>query len=398
MTDDTRLRSEIDSLVGVGLTEDEAYLIAKRRLGTSDGGDSTGRGGIGGALILALVSAVAVKTPLLFGVDMDRDDFFVPNLGLFAFVPLIVFFAWRRAVPIRTAVLMLGVPVLVLATAANAFAFAYLSQTSLLSAITTPVALWFVVGLAYVGGDWRDHERRMDFVRFSGEWVIYYVLIALGGGVLLALTIGAFSMLGLNAEGAVMAWVMLPGAMGAVIVAAWLVEAKQSVVENMAPVLTRIFTPLTSVMLLMLLGATVVVGRPETIDRNLLILVDVVLLLVLGLLLYAISARDPFARADAFDWMQLVLVVLALLVDGLMLSVMLTRIIDGGITPNKAFALGLNVIVLVNLLWSTRLLLSFVRGSKPFLALERWQTTYLPVFGLWAAFVALVFPPMFGFA
>lgn len=239
MTDDTRLRSEIDSLVGVGLTEDEAYLIAKRRLGTSDGGDSTGRGGIGGALILALVSAVAVKTPLLFGVDMDRDDFFVPNLGLFAFVPLIVFFAWRRAVPIRTAVLMLGVPVLVLATAANAFAFAYLSQTSLLSAITTPVALWFVVGLAYVGGDWRDHERRMDFVRFSGEWFIYYVLIALGGGVLLALTIGAFSMLGLNAEGAVMAWVMLPGAMGAVIVAAWLVEAKQSVVENMAPVLTR---------------------------------------------------------------------------------------------------------------------------------------------------------------
>jgi hypothetical protein len=31
---------------------------------------------------------------------------------------------------------------------------------------------------------------------------------------------------------------------GAVLVAAWLVEAKQSVIENMAPVLTRLFPPL----------------------------------------------------------------------------------------------------------------------------------------------------------
>ena len=28
----------------------------------------------------------------------------------------------------------------------------------------------------------------MDFVRFTGEWGIYYALIALGGGVLLGLT------------------------------------------------------------------------------------------------------------------------------------------------------------------------------------------------------------------
>ena len=31
----------------------------------------------------------------------------------------------------------------------------------------------------------RSHERRLDFVRFTGEWVIYYVLLALGGGVTL---------------------------------------------------------------------------------------------------------------------------------------------------------------------------------------------------------------------
>ena len=28
---------------------------------------------------------------------------------------------------------------------------------------------------------------------------------------------------------------------------------------------------------------------------------------------------------------------------------------------------------------------------------ERWQTTYLPVFALWAATVVAVLPPVFGF-
>ena len=47
-----------------------------------------------------------------------------------------------------------------------------------------PVVLWFAVAYPYMGGTIRSHERRMDFVRFTGEWFIYYVLIALGGGVL----------------------------------------------------------------------------------------------------------------------------------------------------------------------------------------------------------------------
>jgi hypothetical protein len=27
-----------------------------------------------------------------------------------------------------------------------------------------------------------------------------------------------------------------------------------------------------------------------------------------------------------------------------------------------------------------------------------WQTAYLPVYAVWAAFVVVVFPPLFGFA
>ena len=35
--------------------------------------------------------------------------------------------------------------------------------------------------------------------------------------------------------------------------------------------------------------------------------------------------------------------------------------------------------------------------QKPGLNLVRWQCWALPVFGVWAAIVALAFPPLFGF-
>lgn len=222
----------------------------------------------------------------------------------------------------------------------------------MIAAIHAPIALWFAVGLAYVGGQWRSDRRRMDFIRFTGEWVVYLTLLALGGGVLIGLTIGAFDALGLSVEWFIEDWVLPFGAAGAVIVAAWLVEAKQNVVENIAPVLTRVFTPLTTLMLLVLLTAFVTTGSVVDVDRNLLILMDLILVVVLGLLLYAISARDPYLPPDLFDRLQLVLVVSALAVDLLMLFAMLTRIAEFGFTPNKVAALGMNLVLLVNLTWS----------------------------------------------
>ena len=39
----------------------------------------------------------------------------------------------------------------------------------------------------------------------------------------------------------------------------------------------------------------------------------------------------------------------------------------------------------------------FLTGRTRLHRLERWQTTYLPVFALWAAAVVAVLPPLFAF-
>ena len=280
----------------------------------------------------------------------------------------------------------------------NAFPFTHGSHTEALSALHLPIALWLVVGIAYVGGRWFQGGGRMDFVRFSGELFIYYVLIALGGGVLTAFTMMMFQAIGMKPEWIAQDWLIPCGAMGAVIVGSWLVEAKQSVIENMAPVLTRLFTPLFTIVLLVFLATMAWTGRPIDIQRNVLIAFDLLLALVVGLVLYSASARDPEAPPNLFDGLQLLLIVSALVVDAVALAAIASRISEFGFTPNRVAALGENLILLVNLAWSAWLYAAFLRGRTPFRALEAWQTAYLPVYSIWAALVVVLFPPLFAYA
>jgi hypothetical protein len=235
----------------------------------------------------------------------------------------------------------------------------------------------------------------MDFVRFTGELFIYYVLIALGGGVLTAFLGMIFKAIGVNAGPFIGAWLLPCGAAGAVLVASWLVEAKQSVIENMAPMLTRLFTPMFAVMLIVFLGTLLWTGRGIDVTRDVLIAFDLLLVMVIGLLLYSASARDPQSPPNTFDGVQVVLVVSALLADAVALWAIAARITEFGFTPNRVAALGENVILLVNLAWSVVLYFRFLRGRASFTALEKWQTDYLPVYSAWAAMVVILFPPLF---
>ena len=419
------LRSQIDALRGAGLDEDEAFLVAVKRLGGmdalarefateyserlwkqlvappgSEAPSTTKPRDAAVAVGLAIAAAVAIKVPALFGLrywePWGDADFYMRNLGLFVLPFLAVFFALKRGLP-RSGWVWLAMPFAAAALLANIYPFQPDSHTGMVSAMHLPFALWLMVFYAYAGGKWRRHDQRMNYVRFSGEWFIYYTLIALGGGALIGLTLFIFKAIGLDAEKAVVGWVMPCGAMGAVIIGAWLVEHKQSVIENMAPVLTWLFTPLFTALLLIFVAAMIWTGNPIEVGREVLIGFDLLLVVVLGLLLYAVSARDALAPPGRFDVLQLLLVVSALIVDALALWAMAARISQFGFSPNRTAALGLNLLLLVNLAWSAVLYARFLRRRAPFARLERWQTAYLPAFAAWAWFVAAFFPVIFNY-
>ncbi len=419
------LRSKVADLVKAGLDEEEAFLIGVKRLGELDtlsrefarehserlwkrlvvsdadtGGTGWGREALV-ALGLAVAAGVAVKVPELFGLTIEdggpaAESFYVRNFSLFVLPFLAGFFAWKRGMD-PAGLLRLAAPFIAGALAVNLIPFSPLGHTEVLAALHLPMALWLAVGIGYAGGAWRSHDQRMNYVRFSGEWFIYLALIAMGGGVLMGSTVFIFSAIGMDAEWLLNNWILPCGVMGAIIIAGWLVEAKQSVIENMAPVLTLLFTPLFTLLLLAFLGTMVWTGSGINVEREVLIGFDLILVVVVGLLLYAISARDPQAEPGFFDVLQLVLVVCALLVDAMALWAILARISEFGFSPNRVAALGENVILVVNLGWSAVLYARFLRRRAGFAALERWQTAYLPVYAVWAWIVVVVFPLAFRF-
>jgi hypothetical protein len=166
----------------------------------------------------------------------------------------------------------------------------------------------------------------------------------------------------------------------------------------MAPMLARVFTPLFALMLVALLAGVVWTRGIINIEREVLILFDLLLVVVLALLLYAISARDPLSEPGLFDWIQLLLVACALGVDVVALVNIAGRLTEYGFSANKTAAIGLNLILLVNLTWSAFLQAGFLRSRQSFNTVEQWQMRYLPVYALWAAVIVVVFPPLFGFA
>jgi hypothetical protein len=420
-----QLRGEIADLTHTGLAVDEAFLVAMKRMSTRGGpaaefareqadrgwkqliaplpapgsSERSARARRDGvvAFSLAVLAAVAVKVPALLGVDPAQDanaGFYLRNAGLFVLPCLIGYFAWKRQLAPRT-IGWLAVALVAAAAFANLPVFGAAHEFEQLTALHLPIALLLGVGVAYAGGRWREVSVRMDFIRFSGELFIYYVLIALGGGVLCAFIALTFKSIGINPGPFFAFWLLPCGAAGALIIASWLVEAKKGVLENMAPMLTRIFTPLFAAMLVAFLGALLFSRRGIAIERELLIGFDLLLVVVLGLLLYSLSARNPLAPPGAFDVLQIVLLVAALLADIVALWAIGARISEFGFSPNRVAALGENVILLVNLAWSAVLYVRFLLGRGSFPSLERWQTGYVPVYATWAALVVIVFPPAF---
>ena len=420
------LRDRMDDLERSGLDVDEAFLIAVKRLGATDAvtaefarehGDrlwkqlvprvavAPGEKPFLEMLGFAAAAVVVIQVARLVAQETIPADWFTRNLAFLVLPVLGAYFVRVRRIPLPRVLPLAGI-VAALAVVVNLYPFAPGSgddlfggepgQTTFLVAGHLFLVLWFVVLAAYAGGDPWSASRRMDAVRFTGEWIIYYVLIALGGGVLTGLTTLVLSPVAPQAIPEVIAWVLPSGAVAATIVAAWLVESKKSIVENLAPVLTAVFTPLFGAGLVGAVVVYLVAGIGLPFDRELLAGFDVLLVVVVGLVLYGLSARDPLKPTGAMDVIRLVAIVAAVVLDLLVLGSMLARIGEFGFTPNRVVALGFNVLLVVDL--AVTAAIGLLQGPRRYARMAAWLTGFLAAFAAWGLFVVVGLPPLFGFA
>jgi hypothetical protein len=397
-----RLREQAIELLQSGWPADQAVRIAEKRIfpleRTGAGTAAWDRNEFGLVLALAIGAAIVTKLPSLFGVRIEEaEGFYLRNLSFLVLPFLAAYFAWKRRLR-ASLIWRLATVFAVAAVIANFYPFAPAGQTERLTALHLPIGLWITLGTAYAGDRWKKTAGRMEFIRFSGEFLIYYVLIALGGGVLMALMAMLFQAIGINPEHWIQSWVLPCGAAGAVVIATWLAETQKGLVSHVAPMLARVFSPLFAGLLICFLAVLLWTGRGINLQRNALIAFDLLLAAVLGLVIYTISSRDARTTPRALDLLPLILLTTAWIADTTALAAIAVRISEFGFSPNRTAALGENLILLVNITWSAVLYVRFLRARLPFSSLENWQTRYLPIYAVWAAIVVIVFPPLFKFA
>jgi len=270
-----------------------------------------------------------------------------------------------------------------------------LNDSIILAYLHLPVFLWVLLGLAFTGNQYSIGSTRLAYLKFNGEFCILYASMAISGMLLTALTLGLFEFIGMDIEDFYFKNVVLFGAAALAVVAAYLVSNNLKRAKNIAPYIAKIFSPLVLATLSAYLITVIWVGKNPFLDRNFLISFNGVLISVLAVTIFSITESGTDEKKTVSDYINFSLIVLALIIDSVALSAIVFRLSSYGITPNRLAVLGVNILIWANLIWIMLSYMRFLQNKTGPLTIQDAVTKYLPVYGLWAAFVTFTFPLIF---
>lgn len=348
---------------------------------------------IGWVLALSLIAGTLAKLPEFISL-LNDERFYTRNVAGILAGALIAFFCILRSCPKKTVwtLAALGLGSLLYL---NLLPDNPRSDTLVLACMHTPFFLWSLLGVAFLGGAWKNRPGRMDFIRYNGELLIYSTIILIGGMVLTGLTFALFSLIHLSIEEWYLRNVVVYGSVAAPIVASLIVERIVRDRFKIAPLLAKIFTPLFLLTTVVYLVAMGVQHKSPFTDRDFLIAFNGLLVVVLGLCVFSISERGAKVSPGIVDFMNMGLVSVTLLIDLVALSAILFRLSSYGFSPNRLAVLGGNLLAFCHLAGILYRYLRFARNKGPFESLENWIAGYIPAYAAWSLFVGIAFPLIF---
>ncbi|MBS1605432.1 MAG: hypothetical protein JST42_22400 [Bacteroidetes bacterium] len=345
-------------------------------------------------IIASLIAGLIAKVPDIF--NIAEEPFYSRNAGLILFPALSAYFAWKNKLPARRIVLIFGAFVSALCFI-NFLPFAQRGDTFILSCIHLIVVEWSILGFAFTGELKNANGKRLAFLKYNGDLLVITALIVIASGILSAITIGLFSLIGFRIERFYFQYIVISGLPAAPIVGTYLIQSNPQLVGKVSPVIAKIFSPLVLAMLIIYLVAIVISGKNPYNDREFLIIFNILLIGVMSIIFFSIGGTASSPKRKAEIWMLALLSAVTIVVNGIALSAIVFRIAAWGASPNRTAVLGNNVLILVNLLLVSTQLFKVASGKKEIVSVEKAITGFLPVYSLWAAIVSFLFPFIFGF-
>jgi hypothetical protein len=345
-------------------------------------------------IILALVAGFIAKLPAIL--EIDGDFFYPRNLGFIVFPALAAYFARKRGLSAGNIALIAGA-MLVGLVYINLLPNVKESDTLILSCVHLLLFLWSLLGIAYLGGKWKDLGTRLGFLKYNGDLLVMTALIMISGAILTGVTIGLFSLIGYNIEQFYFENIVIFVLPSAPILGTYLTQTNPQLVGKVSPVIARIFSPLVLVMLVIYLGAIIYSGKDPYNDRDFLLMFNGLLIGVMAIIFFSVAETSRLEERRISTWFLFLLSVVTIIVNGIALSAILFRISAWGMTPNRAAVLGGNILILVHLLLVAWQLFRVVSRKTGISGVGNVISSYLPVYSIWTIIVTFLFPLIFGF-
>ncbi len=345
-------------------------------------------------IIASLIAGIIAKLPYFFNIS---DDFFYPrNLSFIVFPLLTAYFVWKNKLQLKQ-IIFLAAAFLISLVFINLLPDNMESNTLILSCIHLAFFLWTIMGFAFTGHHYGVHSRRINFLQYNADFLIMSGLILIGGAVLTGITIGLFSLIGYDISKFYTEWIVVMGLAAVPIFATYLTQTNPQLVNKVAPIIAKIFSPLVLITLVAYLGAMLNSGRDPYNDREFLITFNALLIGVMAIILFSV-AETSMKDGGSFNSIVLLgLSVTTIIVNSIAVSAILFRISEWGITPNRLAVLGSNLLILTNLIFiSYHLFRSIIRKGS-ISKVESSISIFLPVYSLWTIIVTFIFPLIFNF-
>ena len=345
-------------------------------------------------IVACLIAGFIAKFPQFFSID--EEFFYQRNIGFVMFPVLSAYFAWKNKLSAAKISIVAGLMIIGLVFI-NFLPDVDKSDTTILSCIHLLLFLWAVSAFSFVGAIKDNPEKRLGYLIYNGDLVVMTALILISGGIMTAITINLFELIGIRIEDFYFDYVGIFGLCSAPIIGTYLTQTNPQLVGKVSPVIARIFSPLVLVMLVIYLIAIINSGKDPYNDREFLLIFNALLIGVMAIIFFSVAEGSKGEKSRTEIWILFLLSLVTIIVNGIALSAILFRISEWGITPNRAAVLGSNILILTNLLLVAEQLYKAFSKNRGIGGVGRAIAGYLPVYVLWAVIVTFLFPLIFNF-
>lgn len=266
------------------------------------------------------------------------------------------------------------------------------SQSRILAVIHSYLLLWCSVPMILTGFGFLKSDYGKTYIEKTGEAFCWTVLILMGGIVLSGVTLGLFETLGIKIWNFYLKNIVTFGLIFAPILGLYFANYSNEI--KISNILAIVFSPLALVTVIAFVFAEIFTYQRLFNEKDAFIFFSLTPVFIVAIIFFVNSKNEStwlMVRLNA------VLSIVSSVFVTLILPPTLYRIYTWGFTPNKITILGIELILLSNLVYLSYKQIRELLGTGNVNQIQHTIKAFLPIYLVWSVVVVFIIPIAFSF-